>query len=414
MIAVKKILTLSKWCAVIVFSLFLVANIAFFVTSGKTSILFFSVIITTTFLLAEVVLKIINAPIKTRVNIRVLIASIFLSALIGEVILRFDGQYDSYKERSGHFFYLSPYYLSKDVKASWFYTREPNNIKNIEDKELKYTLTTNSEGLRDVEYAAQKPANTFRIIALGDSFTEGMGVESNSSTWVKVLESNLNQKSKQKQVTVMNAGAAGSDPFFEYVLLKYKLLVYNPDLVIVAINTSDITNVIARGGAERFLPDTTLHIKSGPWFEPLFGSSYIFRYFAMEVFKYDWFFMNAEERKVEMNNALEKIYSCILSFEELSREYGFKLTVVFHPMYHEVLTGNSDFDKLISKTKYETEITVVDLFDYFKNQVRADVDELYWPINRHHNAEGYKVFAKGVEKRILELNYLATAHHIAN
>jgi hypothetical protein len=48
--------------------------------------------------------------------------------------------------------------------------------------------------LRDYAYSVEKPANTYRIIGLGDSFAWGWGVTDNRRTTFKYLERWLNTK----------------------------------------------------------------------------------------------------------------------------------------------------------------------------------------------------------------------------
>ena len=76
------------------------------------------------------------------------------------------------------------------------------------------------------------------FVALGDSFTEGDGTPADS-TWPKLLEKRLNAAHPSANITTLTGGIGGADPPFEYILLKEKLLTYQPDLVVVAPATAD-------------------------------------------------------------------------------------------------------------------------------------------------------------------------------
>jgi len=104
-------------------------------------------------------------------------------------------------------------------------------------KEWDIKFKVNSLGLRDYEYNAIKPDNTFRILMLGDSFTEGYGVEINE-TFSKILEKNLNFSFKQN-IEVINAGITGYSPMIDYLYLQNKGLELEPDLVILNYSMTD-------------------------------------------------------------------------------------------------------------------------------------------------------------------------------
>jgi len=93
-------------------------------------------------------------------------------------------------------------------------------------------IAINSDGFRGPEYSITKPANTFRIIMLGDSETFSIMLPQ-SDTLATQLENLLNQKSHFLHYEVLNFGVEGYGTLQELEQLKTKGLKYNPDLLIL-------------------------------------------------------------------------------------------------------------------------------------------------------------------------------------
>ena len=99
--------------------------------------------------------------------------------------------------------------------------------------EFETHVNINSKGLRDREYDYDKPEGIKRIVALGDSYTWGFGVEANER-FTEVLEDEL-----LKNIQVINMGVSGYGNDQELLLLKNEGLKYHPDLVLVAFCGND-------------------------------------------------------------------------------------------------------------------------------------------------------------------------------
>lgn len=128
--------------------------------------------------------------------------------------------------------------------------------------------------------------NGFRILCLGDSFTEGDGAPSDSS-WVKELTRKLDENF-DTNFLVYNAGVCGSDVYFDNKILENVLYkTFKPDFVIQAINASDVTDIIYRGGQDRFNTDGTTSCKDCPKWEKLYQYSYLFRGLIRTIGGYD-------------------------------------------------------------------------------------------------------------------------------
>ena len=94
----------------------------------------------------------------------------------------------------------------------------PGSNCRSKTKEWDINFSVNSLGLRDYEYSLKKPKSVFRILMLGDSFTEGYGVEL-EETFSKLVEKKLNTDKKEK-FEVINAGVTGYSPLLEYQYLN--------------------------------------------------------------------------------------------------------------------------------------------------------------------------------------------------
>lgn len=95
------------------------------------------------------------------------------------------------------------------------------------------TATFNSVGMRDREHALAKPAGTYRILLLGDSFMEALQVDFPASL-PSLLEQRLAQVGP-KTVEVVNAGVSGWGTDDELRYLEQYGMRWKPDLVLVAM-----------------------------------------------------------------------------------------------------------------------------------------------------------------------------------
>lgn len=94
----------------------------------------------------------------------------------------------------------------------------------------------NSAGLRDREHAKPKPANTFRVAVLGDSFAEARQVPIEDTFWA-IMEKKLQQcpSVARRQVEVINFGVAGYGTAQELITLRREVWDYSPDLILLVV-----------------------------------------------------------------------------------------------------------------------------------------------------------------------------------
>lgn len=111
----------------------------------------------------------------------------------------------------------------------------PHSEVSYTTTEFRFSAAINGLGFRDREFAVERTAN-YRIIAIGDSFTYGWGVQLEQS-WPKVMEQKLRDKSLS--VEVANLGAPGTGPGTYAAIAERAVPVLKPDLIIVAVLQGD-------------------------------------------------------------------------------------------------------------------------------------------------------------------------------
>ncbi len=386
------------WIKIMVYSI-LIASYLFFgfilfkytVSTFFTTVLFIILVGFLSWFIIKLVLKLFHLSPHTIKKLRNFWVLLFIMWFCIEVVLRISGINKTYNEQMG-FYYSSGFNetVNNDVKNSFVWTNKPNENKIVKRKEFKYVLKCNSEGLRDIEHPVQKAEGEYRIICLGNSFTEGAGTPQDS-TWPRLLKLRINAAYKDK-ITVFNAGCSGTDPFFEYFLLEKRLLKYKPDLVLLTLGASDLFFYRNRGGFERFTDDG-LKYRKGPQWEIFYAMSFVVRFFTDNLLHYRYF-LSPEDFKKHEEKALEDIYDCIYKFYKLAQDKHFKLVVVFYD------DTDTQYSLLRTKLKDEKNIPVIDLFDYNKNIENISTEEwvqnYMWPIDKHFNSKGYNIMAKGV------------------
>ena len=110
----------------------------------------------------------------------------------------------------------------------------------IYDWEYTTYLEYNSHGMRGPERAYQKPADTFRILMLGDSQVDATMVETRDRV-SETLERLLNDAHPAKHVEVMAMGAGAYSTDQELLWLESEGWKFSPDLVILMFFEDDVS-----------------------------------------------------------------------------------------------------------------------------------------------------------------------------
>ena len=342
-------------------------------------------------ILVYFIYKTVNRPASIIIrNAFLVLGSMIFSLFIAELFLSISGTYETNIEKAeggyvSPFDILmtkNPYHVWPAHKAHWLHDLEFNYIRHV-----------NSLGFSDPEWRSYKKPKEIRILALGDSFTEGDGAPYDSS-YVSLMRQILIKKSES--FYIMNAGICGRDPFYSYVNLRDRLLVYKPDIVIQSIGTGDMnTDILIRGGMERFEKGGPL---TPPWWEPLYAISYVSRIF-FSLAGYNQLLQKPGKLELEKNRINKSVEDLFRDYSCLCQKKNIKLFVVLHPQINE-LDSNAyeyDFKPVLESMRSDPNINVIDLLPYYRSYIsnsHTTAADYYWKHDGHHNPQGYMMMAQ--------------------
>ena len=154
------------------------------------------------------------------------------------------------------FFLVAFFFIALDLALAPFFAERIPNVKSIYYHHglmpnysgemawgtYRYRIRTNSLGFKDNSNRTVKlKTNKYRILFIGDSFTEGVGFTYND-TFVGIIAKHLDKR----KYDVLNAGVSSYSPKLYYLKLKYLIekLKLRVNAVFVFIDVSDLSDEI--------------------------------------------------------------------------------------------------------------------------------------------------------------------------
>lgn len=110
----------------------------------------------------------------------------------------------------------------------------PNHTENNDTDGYVHQVSYNTAGMHDTEHQFAKPENTFRILILGDSFTQAVQV-GEKETAHQVLENLLNRHSQTNKFEVISAAVTGWSTGQQLIYFRNEGRLYQPDLVFLMV-----------------------------------------------------------------------------------------------------------------------------------------------------------------------------------
>ena len=332
-----------------------------------------------------------------------------------------------------------------------------NWIKRNPDFPEPYTHHYNAQSwIETYDVDKQKSENIYRIFYLGDSNIEGTAPMEQSVP--SRVESALNQLAQKKNLDttfeVINTGTSSYSPLLYYILFRYKVSEYNPDLVVITIAMNDVfddwkysqTLVVDDNGDPYAAPPRNLY--SADYFEGKEGvveasiwtrlqlflaqNSAIYNYYLLHrtmenkeiakanrtkkevdpnVYqKFDW--RNKHEWNDVIKNQVGFSMDVLGKVIELAQEQGAKVMVTTMPTYKQYQYSEDDPSKTIHSdlphkavrsVAENKQARYVDSFNKLRPFIQPSKQDYYFYYrDGHFNPRGYEIWGDIHTKALLD------------
>ncbi len=263
----------------------------------------------------------------------------------------------------GFFMDFSRHYICAPT-TGW--VGRPNYQGANSGPEYDQPVRLNSKGMNDTEHALQKKDNVFRILLVGDSFTQAMQVDE-SQTAHQQLESLLNERlgSPERSFEVVNTGVSAWGTSQELVYYREHGRFYQPDLVLLLFFIgNDIENnlpghAITLDGFNCFSPYFPMcdgKLKTDPWYyipgvDPAWNSCSPARKWLTSGLSYF-------QQNSYLFAKIEPLFLSLKKRRMYGQEYGWPLVELYQPEESE-------------EVRYGWQVTEA-LLSQFNSEVSAD------------------------------------------
>ncbi len=315
----------------------------------------------------------------------------------------------------------------------------------VHDSIPEYNFETNFQRLRsknNIEYSYDK-SNIFRILILGDSFVEGFEF---SKTLPSMLGKLLIENNyKNDSIQVINAGVGSYSPMIHFFNYKYFLYQLKPDLVILAIDVTDLRDDYCKynellwhdetgapggiftsvGGTPKKINKTIITMlnnsqvfskywaiafiaKNSQIFKHYFFIPRLHRYYRKFIkdeslnvpdYFYDYIgFANGNYTK--SSNAYELTFSYVLKLNNLILDNNSNLLLSIYPHYNMLIENDFKyFDKWTEFAK-KNDIKIYSLLNDIL--ILDNYSNIYLQNDMHFNYSGTRLWAKKLSEYLLK------------
>lgn len=312
-----------------------------------------------------------------------------------------------------------PKMMILDDELGWKHASDVSKEFVLEDG-TRALVVLGKDGHRGIQYGNQKPPGKYRVLFLGDSFTEGSEVNEND------LFTALIEKS-HPQFEVVNTGVGGYGNVQEYLYLIKSGLQLHPDLGVLMVYANDFTdNCLSytpgmgprpygewNGGQLQIKTDRdwegfkqyAMPFPFQEWFHAhsfvyYLLDSRIYQIMKKEPFQLMWdeTFKELERQDLRRGDGCRKreIFAGIVKkMATALRGVGSDLAIVAIPTRNDVAAGSSEINSEIMKVCAEEGLRCLDLLHAF---VGADSGKgaAYFKINIHWTKAGHQIAAQAI------------------
>ena len=290
---------------------------------------------------------------------------------------------------------------------------------------IPYTIETNSLGLRGGDLQPEKTGGVTRIVALGDSVTEGFFVD-NSDTFPYLLESELNKEAIQAEV--LNAGKGNISIAQEHAVLR-QIMPLKPDIVILTFVTNDISDMRKRTFKDNFAKwlftstaagetvldwiltqkyesyraaerEATSQNHTGDRYQIEGGDDYLTN---VEIFnerfaKTDGIVLNTP-MSTETMELINEYITELKKLNTFTESNNARLLLVYYPSYSQIYDENTSMEirDILQEASEELSIPFLDLTAVFRQAGTSEVLHLA-PLDFHLNPTGNRVMAQAISE----------------
>lgn len=325
----------------------------------------------------------------------------------------------------------------------------PNAHAKFDQKDFSYVQRNNKLGLRGAEISVEKPEATYRIIALGDSFTMGKGVEDDQTFSFglrEILENELDKcERKVERIEVLNAGVDSYSPLLAYLYLSQELGSLDPDLVIFNLDNSDLVQeaayrsialrddngtIIAVPGAQS---KKSLTMRFRHWIENNLYTTRLLLFYTNQWLGHkdlsvqgvvtranrEVILHTLEADQADRTQQWNDIFDSLAMIRDFANKQSAGFVMSVYPWGHQVsddewIPGRyafmskedsaiENYDKKVMALASKFNVDVFSLYDVFLSY--DGVDPLYFAQDPHFTVRGQRLMAEETARLLIERGY---------